>query len=320
MKRFLAGVSFFSIAVYAQFPGGGSQHTIRGQVMSDVSTTEVYTVELYTNGVAQTPSPRAYTTSTGDFEMQAVSDGDYQLKVMDKQGRVLQQQMVRVDGSSAPLEVRLPGGKPDAPPSGSVTFAALSHKVPRKVRNELKAAEEARRRGDHEKSVEHLQKALRLDPDSAAAHNDIATDYIGLEKYEAALVELDRAEKLDPAAAVVPMNRAACLLQMGRLPEAETAARRAVQLNGASPRTRYALGLVLAKERKFTPEAIENLLSASAGLPSARLLAAQIYYDKGRVSDAREQLRKYLAGCSGESCKKIRNSLAQLETVVDSTK
>ena len=294
-------------------PGASSQRELRGQVVSDQPFAETFTVELNATGVAQTAALKSYTSPNGDFQIDGVSDGNYQLTLTDQQGRVIERQLVHVDSSQSSIEVRLPSNKDEAPPSGSVTLAGLSHKVPRKVRNELKTAEEARSRGDHQKSILHLQKALRIDPDCAAAHNDLATDYIVLKQFDKALAELDRAAKLDPAAWVVPMNQAVCLMQIGRFEEAEKAARRAVQLNGSSPRTRYALGLVLANERKFTPEAIDNLLRASSEAPTARLVVAQIFVDKGRIPDAREQLRLYLDGCSGERCKAVQNSLERLE-------
>jgi len=207
----------------------------------------------------------------------------------------------------------------------ALTIANLSNTYPNRVRGALKNVSltignnmfgllgpSGARKSSLMRTVA-TQKALRIDPDFVAAHNDLATDYIVLKQFDKALAELDKAAKLDPAAWVVPMNRAVCLMQIGRFDEAEKAARRAVQLNGTSPRTRYALGLVLANERKFTPEAIDNLLRASVEAPTARLVVAQIFMDKGRIPDAREQLRLYLDGCSGERCKVVQNSLARLE-------
>ena len=320
MKRFLAGVSLFILELCAQFPGASSQRELRGQVVSDQPFAETFTVELNTTGVAQIAALKCYTGPTGDFQIDGVSDGNYQLTLSDQQGRVIERQLVHVDSSQSTIEVRLQSNKEDAPPSGSVTLAGLSHKVPRKAQNELKTAAEARSRGDRQKSIVHLERALRIDPDFVAARNDLATDYIVLKQFDKALAELDRAAKLDPAAWVVPMNRAICLMQSGRFEEAEKAARRAVQLNGTSPRTRYALGLVLASERKFTPEAIDNLLRASSEAPTARLVVAQIFMDKGRIPDAREQLRLYLDGCSGERCQVVRDSLDRLEHAGEGSK
>ncbi len=320
MKRFLAGVSLLTLELYAQFPGFPTQRTVHGQVISDRQFTESYSVELNTTGATLSPALRCYTTPNGDFQIEGVSDGNYQLTITDHQGRRIQQQLVHVDSSGTSIEVRLPSEKHDAPPSGSVTFAELNHKVPRKARNELKAAEEARSQGDHQNSMLHLEKALRIDPDFAAAHNDLAMDYMSLHRFENALTELERAEKLDPAAEVIEINRAACLLEMGRLKDAESAARRSVQINGTSPRSRFALGLVLVNERKFTPEAIDNLLLASRSMPAARLVAAQIFADKGQVTDAREQLHLYLEGCSGEQCKVAQDALEHLERAQDRSK
>jgi tetratricopeptide (TPR) repeat protein len=221
----------------AQFSGGADQTNVRGHVLSDQSLSESYVVELHplSGGMNK---PHALTNAAGDFRLSGVDSGDYWLIVTDRQGRTVYQQLQHVDKSAAPLEVRLPSVANPKPPSGSVTIASLRHKVPRQAVHEYKAAVAARKHADREAALAHLLKAVELDPQFAEAHNDIAAQYIEGKRYDNALEELDKAAALDPASTVIELNRAACLSKMGRLAEAETSARRSMQLDGGSRRSR----------------------------------------------------------------------------------
>jgi Tfp pilus assembly protein PilF len=201
-----------------------------------------------------------------------------------------------------------------AAPAGSVSFASLSHKVPRQAQRAFDAAENARKHADEDAWSRHLQEALAIDSQFAPAHNDLAIYYVRHKMFDQALAEIDQAAALDSGAAPIQINRVACLAVMGRLDQAEIAARRAVQLTGASPRARYALGLVLADAHKLPSEALDNLLAASDAFPNARLVAAQILLNSGHTSDARTQLRRYLQTCSGDNCESVQSSLDRLNS------
>ena len=314
MIKFLAVVSLCALDLAGQFPGGGlATTTLRGRVQTDEIVVEPYNVELRS---ASDPmgTHRGFTNSTGEFTIQGIAEGDYQLTISDRLGRPILERLVHVDSSGIPIEVRLPSKPAGATPPGSVSFASLSHKVPRKAQRAFDAAENARKHGDEDAWSKHLREALAIDPQFTPAHNDLGTYYMRHEMFDLALAELDEAAALDSGAAQVQINRAGCLAQMGRLHEAEVAARRAVRLNGGSSRARYTLGLVLANLRKLPAEAVDNLVGASDAFPGARLVAAQILLNSGHRSDAREQLRRYLQTCSGENCKSVQSSLDRLNS------
>jgi len=314
MIKFLAVVSLSALNLAAQFPGGGSATaTLRGRVQTDEIVVEPYNVELRSVSDPM-GTHRGFTNSMGEFQIQGVAEGEYQLTISDRLGRPILQQLVHADSSGIPIDVRLPSKSGSAAPAGSVSFASLSHKVPRKAQHAFDAAEKARKRGDDDAWSRHLQEALAIDPQFAPAHNDLGTYYMRHNMFDLALAELDQAAALDSGAASVQINRAGCLAQMGRLDEAEIAARRAIQLNGGSPRARYTLGLVLANLRKLPGEAVDNLLGASDAYPGARLVAAQILLNSGHASDARKQLSRYLQTCSGQNCKSVQRSLDRLNS------
>lgn len=311
MMRLLAVVSLCGLSLAAQFPAATS--TLRGRVQTDEIVVEPYNVELRSVSDPM-GTHRGFTNSSGEFQIQGVADGDYQLTISDRLGRPILQKFVHADSSGIPIDIRLPSKSGSPAAAGSVSFASLSHKVPRKAQRAFDAAEKARQHGDDEDWSKNLHAALAIDPLFVPAHNDLGTYYMRHNMFGLALAELERAAALDSGAAQVQINLAGCLAQMGRLDEAEVAARRAVQLNGGSSRAHYTLGLVLANLRKLPAEAVANLVRASDAFPGARLVAAQILLNGGRRSDAREQLRRYLQTCSGENCKSVQSSFDRLNS------
>jgi tetratricopeptide (TPR) repeat protein len=311
MIRFLTLSALFVFGAAGQFPGTGDQTTVRGQVLSDRPLGDAYIVELHPLSGSMNRQ-QTIASGTGDFHMSGVEVGDYRLIVTDHQGGVIYQQLLHIDKSGAPIEVRLPASSSAKAPAGTVTLASLRHNVPKQAVREYRAAVEARHRADGETAIAHLLKAVAIDPEFAAAHNDMAAQYLDGKRYDSALAELDKAEALDPASIAVQLNRAICLSRIGRFVEAETAARRAMQLDGASARSRYLLGLILINQRKFTREALDDLVESSEKYPEARLTAAQVLVQTGRNSEAREQLSRYLDGCKAQNCQSVQKWLEGL--------
>ena len=313
MIRFLTIAALCVFGAAAQFPGDTDHTILRGQVLSDQLMPESYIVELQPLSGSMNHQQTLASTS-GEFQMSGVELGDYRLTITDHAGRLLYQQLLHVDKSGSPIEVRLPSNT-NVKPGGTVSYANLRHKVPRSALHEYKAAVEARKHADPEATLAHLRKAVALDPQFAAAHNDLAAQYLDGRLYDVALEELDRAVALDPASTAVKLNRAICLSRLGRLAEAEASARQAVQLDGGSPRSRYLLGLILANEKKFTREAIDDLEQSSDQFPEARVIAAQILVRSGRNAEAREQLQLYLSVCKPENCRAVRSWLDRLDKI-----
>ncbi|HEY3936606.1 MAG TPA: tetratricopeptide repeat protein [Bryobacteraceae bacterium] len=300
MLRVLEVVCLFAIDLSAQWSNDPPKITLHGHISSEGEISAEYTIALYSLS-GRAASEQTQADPTGEFAVSEVSAGDYRLVVTNRAGAVVEQEFVHV-GSGSPIDVRVPKQMQPEAPAGTVTVAQLSHKAPRKAQQELKAAYRARSRGDQEGSLTQLRKAVALDPQFAQAHSDLAAQYIVLKHYDLALAQADEAVKLDSASAVAQLNRSICLVRMNRLEEAEAAARLAKRLDPTSLRSEYALGLILAQQKKFTPEAADNLLQAAEEFPAARLAAAQVLVQAGRASEAKEQLRRYLKNCSGKEC------------------
>lgn len=97
-------------------------------------------------------------------------------------------------------------------------------------------------------NVALLHDAVRHDPRDPSAHIALANQYIAEGNLTAALASLDQAAAADSTRADVYHKRTLVLNRMGKLPEAETAARRAVALNPGESIFWANLGDILTRE------------------------------------------------------------------------
>jgi len=217
--------------------------SVSGEVIwENGGTTVPLSVEAVSDGRV---ADRAQVTPDGDFVLQNVPPGQYELRVTDIHGNVIQSQFISAAGHIEGLVFRLNGAASSSPVAGTVTLRSLMRKVPGAARKELERANAAARKGDEEVRVRHLQKALSVYPDYMEAHNDLGVHYIEQHNYAQAAAEFEQAVRLDPRAARPQINLAMAYVMLGRRGDAETAARRAMADDPASENARKALAVVL---------------------------------------------------------------------------
>ena len=268
--------------------------SVKGEILHDgAAFPSGLMVELRNLSHAQPPE-RVPVMHDGSFEFRQLEIGQYDVKVTNSRGDVIQEDFIGIrQGERLVLRLRERGpGLPAG--SGAISVRQLLHPVPSKAAKELLRAQEASRTGDAKRSIEHLEKALRIDPDYMEAHNNLGVSYMGLNQYNKAAAEFQKTVDLDQGSAKGYLNLGLALLALRRYPEAETAARRAVELEPNSIPAHYAVGQILVRQEKNTPEALENLQSAVEQYPLARLLVAHILVGRGAILEAIAELRQYL--------------------------
>jgi tetratricopeptide (TPR) repeat protein len=199
---------------------------------------------------------------------------------------------------------------PMRPVSGTISVARLKHHVASRARREFARADREMRKRHLEASIEHLNKAIEIDPAYLEAQNNLGTRYILLGDYEQAITHLRTASRLDPDSIFARTNLGMALWLAGRCAEAEPVARDAVRLCPSFLRAQYLLGMVLAA--KGLPEALEHLEKSATEIPKARLLAAGILLKHGAKSGASAELRQYLASPRAENRAMVESWLAEL--------
>ena len=96
--------------------------------------------------------------------------------------------------------------------------------------------------------MQHLQKALKVDPQFVEAHNNLGASYLQLSRYQDAIGEFEAAIALDEKMAAPYRNMSLALFSLRRYAEAEAAARQALTLSPQQKAAQYSLGRALAAE------------------------------------------------------------------------
>lgn len=148
-------------------------------------------------------------------------------------------------------------------------------------------------RGWLDEAVKEFRRAIELDPNSAHAHDNLATVYAEQKKYREALDEYLLALRLEPESATAHYNLA-CFLSAHALQFAVAEYREAIELEPDYPDAHLNLGLTLADADR-AEEAMEELkraveLDAADALPRHELAGLQM--DTGDYRAAITQLKE----------------------------
>jgi tetratricopeptide (TPR) repeat protein len=202
--------------------------------------------------------------------------------------------------------------------ASAVTVGVHELAVPPKALKEFERSMKAFQSSDVRAAAGHLEKAIKIAPDFAQAHNNLGAMYINLRDYKRAMAELQKTIDLDPKLESPYHNLAMLMIFLGRLPEAEAAARHAMELDVEGAVSRCWLGRILVMERKSTPEAEQLLTQAATQIPEAMLWLTQILQNRGEINAAIAELQAYLQVSGVDKRDKVETWLAQLAKVAAS--
>ncbi len=308
-------LSLIAFHAAAQFdPAARGNAVLTGEVASDnpgdlTGGLTIELVDMHSNMVAG----QAVAGMDGRFQIADLRPGDYQLRVTNGRGGVIEQQFVRVNGVGDFVTVRLPELKRERPVSGTVSAARLGHKVPSKAQKEFDKAVAAAEKNDSQTAIEHLKKAIEIDPAFMEAYNNLGARYLKINMPQEAAVEFEKAIQLDSSSPKAHSNVAIAYMMLQRLEDAEREAREAVKLDSTSNTARYVLGMALAAQNREPQEAVQNLDAAAREIPKARLTAAQVLAREGQRAEAAAELRKYLDSGHEENREEVQAWLIKLE-------
>lgn len=154
------------------------------------------------------------------------------------------------------------------------------------------------RRGDEERALAELKKAVRIQPDHKEAHNNLGVMHRKYGRWEEAISEFEKSLKENPDYYPALLNLTEVYLRISRLKEAEETIRQVIDHNPYLPRAYNALGIVLEKKGKEA-RAREAYLKAAQLNPEyavpLRNLAVS-FLDAGEheeaIKTAREAIRR----------------------------
>ena len=126
------------------------------------------------------------------------------------------------------------------------------------------------------------------------------------------LAQLWGAAAQNPKSATARVNVSYAFLSQNRLQQAEWAARESLQLDPANARAQLILGWTLAREYRYTAEALDCLHRAASVYPVAHLGAADVLAHQGSLTHARTELQAYVASGAKDYLRAAENWLKLL--------
>jgi predicted Zn-dependent protease len=129
---------------------------------------------------------------------------------------------------------------------------------------------------------------------------------------EKTLAQLWGAAAQNPKSAAARITVSYAFLSQNRLQQAEWAARESLQLDPSNAQAHLILGWTLARQYRYTAEAVDCLHRASGVYPVAHLAAADVLAHQGSVTEARVELHAYLTSGAKDYLRAAENWLKLL--------
>lgn len=149
---------------------------------------------------------------------------------------------------------------------------------------------------DYPRSLQYLNQAIKLQPQSAAIHNSKGNVLLRQNDPQAALQEYRKAVKIDPRYAIAYNNIGRCLYLQEKLIAAQKSYQQAIALNPQFGDAYYNQGVLLAKlgELDQAQAHLEKALALNPRHAAIYGQMAQIDLQKGQYVQAIEHLQKRL--------------------------
>ncbi|MFN7930650.1 MAG: tetratricopeptide repeat protein [Blastocatellia bacterium] len=149
---------------------------------------------------------------------------------------------------------------------------------------------------DHSKVHQEIDRAIVLNPNLAQAYNVYALDLIGDVRLDEALVNAERARKLDPLSVPINTVRGLVLYRLHRYDEAAAQFRRTLELDANFPRAYFGYGMVLEQQGHYDEAiaAYQKCLQLSGGGSVPLSALGHVYAISGRRAEAEQVLTRVL--------------------------
>jgi tetratricopeptide (TPR) repeat protein len=295
---FLVPILIFISAAGAQESGS---FTVRGCLFSEGVTSSLMTIELAgSRGTTQ----NADLSGNGSFEFRNVAPGQYELRVTHGI-QLIHSENVYISGPNQLLTVNLNSRVPlNRDAGGTISVRQLQHQVPSEAWKEFRMGQKAADKADHLLAVEHLNKAIAIDPQFADAYNNLGAARSALGHLEEAKDAFEKASELVPDHPLALANLSIVLYKLKHFEDCAVAARRALRLNPTLLNIQYILAISLSMQNGNETEDLGYLDRVALEIPQARLLAADILVRIARPEDAAKQLESYLRVIAAEDAQR----------------
>lgn len=315
---------FFVTAIYAQHRGSGMGS---GSVQVHVTFTNSrhagsHLQVVLMEGSSNTPVATNLTNDIGVVDFGHIPVGEYHVivsgdniettdsGVFDVDSRRLaQSQEVAVREKSTAAETAVPGAAP--------TISAADLKVPDKARHEFDKANGAMMHQEWQKAIEHLQKAITIDPTYASAYNNLGAVYARLKDEAHERQALEKAISLNDRLYQAMVNLAKLDIRLNDYVHAQSLLERAMAVDASDPHSLMLLAYAQFFNQHYDA-AIANVQRIHAmahdNMAFAHYIAARAYEHENRLQSAVVELQAFLKEePAGARADHIRDEIRQLQ-------
>ncbi len=308
-KSWIAGLltsaALFS-APQAQIPQSSEAkmvETLRGRVMPPPGEPNLPNQVVVRLSALSTGFVRTILANEGGyFEFKGIPRGDFRLQVSSP-GRRTVEKMVTVyqglgrgDGTLVDIDLGGPES-PDRPQGegGKVTVQQLN--IPKGAIRHLERASKASSEGRSEEAIRELHKAIEAFPDFPEAYNNLAFEYLRLERLGDATEALRKSIEIQPSENPVAYRNLGLIhLQSGQVEESIGMLEKALAQDGMDGTALKLLGRAYYRARRFKDavESFRSALETSAADPSVRFLLAYSLFAARQLQESLSQFETFL--------------------------
>jgi len=181
---------------------------------------------------------------------------------------------------------------------GSGEDVLFYQEIPDAAKKEYGRGIELLNKGEFDKAVESLNRALEIFPDYYDALQLLGAEYVKRAEYQPAMPILTRAIEVNQSDWRSFYALGIALTELKQPGEAIKPLRRAVELNPDSPHAHMRLGIALGKDEEARAEAIETLKRCIdlgvETIPEAFLHLASLYNKNRQFREAADYVEAYL--------------------------
>lgn len=153
----------------------------------------------------------------------------------------------------------------------------------------------SRERRQHEEAIQLLHQAVKIDPREKVYRYNLARIYLILWKYPEAVQAFREVLELDPNSALACFSLGWALAQQGRLAEAAGAFEKALQINPNYPEACFELGAAYEGQGLLDKAAAmySNCLALAPQHKYAHYRLGEVYLKQGRTGEAGQALQRF---------------------------
>lgn len=194
--------------------------------------------------------------------------------------------------SGSASSVKSPGANPNM-----TDAREYSTHFPKAAIKEFKKGQEADSAGKRDEAIRHYQKAVAIAPDYYFAHNNLGSDYVSKSDFPAARKEFQRVVDLNQSDSAAYFNLSNVCMVSGQLAEAKQYLEEGLRRQPDSALGQFLTGTLNLRLGKL-PEAetaLRHAIQLDPLMAQARLQLVNLLLKQGCKKDAASQLRDFLS-------------------------